>query len=101
MEMAKSGPFFEQELRAGADICKVVTTARSFGDNLTVLQLLGAFPENRLVAFAMGPLGIESRVLAPLVGGDFTYASVDRGKEAAPGQITATELRRLYGMLKL
>jgi len=44
----------------------------------------------------MGPLGFASRVLCPLVGGDFTYASTEKGKESASGQITVRELRTLY-----
>jgi len=88
-----------RQLKAGADICKVVTTARSFEDNMTVLQLIGESPETKIVASAMGPLGQISRVLGPLVGGDFTYASIERGKESAPGQITIKQLRKLYEMV--
>jgi len=84
---------------AGADICKVVTTAQTFEDNITVLQLIPEFPDTRIVSFAMGPLGVISRVLCPLVGGDFTYASVEKGRESAPGQITVRDLRKLYGMV--
>ena len=87
------------QLAAGADICKVVTTARSFKDNLAVLQLITEFPETKIVAFAMGAAGQISRVLCPLAGGHFTYASVEEGKESAGGQVTAGELRRIYGML--
>jgi 3-dehydroquinate dehydratase len=43
--------------------------------------------------------GQISRVLCPLAGGYFTYASVAAGKESAEGQITAGELRKIYGML--
>lgn len=89
-----------RQLAAGADICKVVTTAQKFEDNLTVLQLITDFPEARVVAFAMGPLGFASRFLCPLVGGDFVYASIEAGKEAAPGQITVGDLRKIYTMVK-
>ena len=89
----------QRQLKAGADICKVITTARSSDDNLTVLQLIADFPQTRVVSFAMGELGFASRVLCPLVGGDFTYASTGRGKESAPGQLTVTELRKLYEMI--
>ena len=89
----------QRQLKAGADICKVITTARSSNDNLTVLQLIADFPQTRVVSFAMGPLGFASRVLCPLVGGDFTYASTEKGKESAPGQITVTNLRKLYEMM--
>ena len=85
---------------AGAYICKVVTTALSFEDNMTLLQLIKEFPTTRLVSFAMGPLGSISRVLCPLVGGDFTYASIERGKESAPGQMTVKELVKIYGMVR-
>jgi len=89
----------QRQLEAGADVCKVITTAQSFEDNLTVLQLIAEFPKTKIVSFAMGPLGLISRVLCPLVGGDFTYASVEKGKESAPGQITARDLRKLYAMV--
>lgn len=89
----------QRQLDAGADICKVVTTAQRLEDNLTALQLISEFPETRVVSFAMGPLGFMSRVLCPLVGGDFVYASIEKGKESASGQITAGELRKLYKMV--
>jgi 3-dehydroquinate dehydratase type I len=90
----------EKQLEAGADLCKVVTTARSFEDNLTVLQLISSFPATRVISFAMGPLGSTSRILCPLVGGDFTYASISTGKESAPGQITVQNLCKIYGILE-
>ncbi len=88
-----------RELEAGADICKVVTTAQKFEDNLAVLQLISEFPKARVVSFAMGPLGFASRILCPLVGGDFVYASIEKGKESAAGQITVGDLRKIYGMV--
>ena len=90
----------QRELEAGADICKVVTTAQKFEDNLAVLQLISDFPEARVVSFAMGPLGFASRILCPLVGGDFIYASIEAGKESASGQITVRDLRKIYGMVE-
>lgn len=89
----------QKELEAGADICKVVTTARGFEDNLAVLQLISDFSQARVVSFAMGPLGSASRILCPLVGGDFIYASAGEGSESAPGQITVRDLSKIYGML--
>jgi len=89
----------QSQLRAGADICKMITTAQNFEDNLTVLQLIVEFPKTKIVSFAMGPLGFASRVLCPLIGGDFTYASTEKGKESAPGQITVRDLRKLYEMM--
>jgi len=90
----------QRQLKAGADICKMITTARRFEDNLTVLQLVSEFSGIKIVSFAMGSLGLVSRILCPLVGGDFAYASIEKGKESAAGQITARDLRKLYEMVQ-
>lgn len=90
----------QRQLQAGADIAKLITTAQKFADNLAVLHLIKEFSQARIVAFAMGPLGHTSRVLCPLAGGDFTYASIAAGRESAPGQITVAELSKIYGVLK-
>jgi 3-dehydroquinate dehydratase-1 len=87
------------QLAAGAGICKIITTARKFSDNLAVLQLITEFSETNIISFAMGAAGQLSRVLCPLVGGYLTYASVMEGKESAAGQITAADLREIYRML--
>ncbi len=98
--LEKMREIVRKQLTAGADTCKLITTAQELKDNLAVLQLITDFPGSRIVAFAMGDLGLTSRILCPLVGGDFTYASIEEGKESAPGQITVRNLRKIYGMLK-
>lgn len=90
----------EGQIKAGADYCKVVTTAQVFEDNLTVLKLIKAFPEVKLTAMAMGDEGRVSRILGPLAGGYLTYASLASGNESAPGQMTVKELRRTYELLR-
>lgn len=89
-----------KEIAAGADISKVVTTAQKFEDNLTVLQLIADFPESRIVSFAMGELGTISRILCPLLGGEFSYAAMKEGSQSAAGQITVADLSKIYRMLK-
>ena len=96
----KMSEIVQRQLDAGADVCKLVTTARSFDDSITVLQLISAFPDARIVSLAMGRLGLASRILCPLLGGDFTYASIEKGKESAAGQLTVTSLRKIYGMVE-
>jgi 3-dehydroquinate dehydratase I len=88
-----------RQIAARADICKVVTTAHRFEDNTLLLKLIRQFPENNLVAFAMGEQGKISRILSPLAGGYFTYASPGDGKEAAAGQIPVKELHEIYGCI--
>lgn len=84
-----------------AEICKVVTMARRIEDNLTILSLLSSAVKRgeKIVAFCMGRLGLPSRILSPIFGGQFTYASVKRGKEAAPGQLTLEELKQIYKLM--
>ncbi len=79
------------------DIIKVVSTANTLADNLSVLRLL----EDRstkapIVAMAMGEEGLVSRVLGPRAGSNFTFASLEDGSETAPGQVSAHTMRRLY-----
>ena len=90
----------KRQLAAGADICKLVTTAVNAEDNLTILRLIPQFPQANIIAFSMGPLGISSRILCPLAGGFLTYASVKEGAESAPGQLTVEELSDLYGLVQ-
>jgi len=89
-----------RSLSAGAYTCKVVTTARRFEDNLRVLRLLQMFPAARLVAFAMGSEGLLSRVISPLAGACFTYASMEGARSSASGQLTVQDMRKIYGLLK-
>jgi 3-dehydroquinate dehydratase-1 len=89
----------KKQLEVGADICKVVTTARIIKDNFITLRLIKSFPGVKMVSFAMGEKGIVSRILCPLAGGYFTYTSMDEGKESASGQLTADQLSKIYGMI--
>ena len=88
-----------RQIKAGADICKVVTTARIPEDNVPVLSLVADGWPVPVVAFAMGPLGILSRLLSPLAGADFTYAAIAPDKASAAGQISAAEMRDIYGTI--
>ncbi|MEM3702856.1 MAG: type I 3-dehydroquinate dehydratase [Candidatus Bathyarchaeia archaeon] len=88
------------QIRVKADICKIVTKANDIGDNLTCLSLVSETSRKiRTVCFAMGKHGIFSRVLSPLFGGYFTYASLKIGMETAPGQISIEQLKKIYKLL--
>ncbi|RJO60597.1 MAG: type I 3-dehydroquinate dehydratase [Dehalococcoidia bacterium] len=91
----------EDELAAGADICKLVTTARSFDDNANVIGMMSEFRPAEIVAFAMGQRGQMSRILCPLCGGAFTYAAINEGAQSASGQLTVSQLRSIYEMIHL
>ena len=90
----------QKELAAGADICKLVTTANSVDDNIALLSLLNKFPQSRLVVFSVGAAGGMSRILGPLAGSEFTYGSLSEGRESAPGQFTVGQLKEIFGRIR-
>jgi 3-dehydroquinate dehydratase/shikimate dehydrogenase len=83
----------------GADIVKVAVTPRSVADvgRLVVFasdRARGSGPP--LVAIALGPLGLLTRILGGRWGAPFTYASAAHGREAGRGQVPATALADVY-----
>ncbi|MCD6537662.1 type I 3-dehydroquinate dehydratase, partial [Candidatus Bathyarchaeota archaeon] len=74
--------------------------AQSIKDNVKCLLLVNEMSKlTRIVAFAMGRLGLISRILSPIFGGYFTFASLTENMKTAPGQFTIDELRMLYERL--
>lgn len=90
-----------REMATGAEICKIVTTAVSVQDNITILTFLKeSCRQTNLVCFSMGALGKPSRILSPIFGAPFTMASLEKEMETAPGQITIQEMKVLYKALE-
>ena len=83
-------------LRRGAGIAKIATMARGLEDNWRVLGINARWP-GRVAAFAMGPKGRLSRVLAPLMGAALTYVAL--GEPVAPGQLSLEELLEAWRLL--
>ena len=80
-----------------ADFYKIVGTATTLADNVSMIQFLGRESDNHsIVGVCMGEQGIISRVLGVRAGSVFTFAAVSPGEETAPGQVTAQELRSVY-----
>ena len=77
---------------------KIVCWARTLEDNLKVLSLLAYAREKRqaIVTFCMGEKGRMSRIFAPLMGAAWTYASLNRKRASAPGQLTIFEMREIW-----
>ena len=94
---------FEQMVRLGADVTKIVSFARAWEDNLSILSLIpfARARKQKIVAFCMGEKGKISRLFSPFLGAAWTYASLSRGKASAPGQLTVGEMKEIWGMLKL
>ena len=93
---------FIRMIRLGADVIKIVPFAKSWEDNLTVLSLIPFAKERKqkIVAFCMGEKGKISRIVSPLLGAAWTYASLDKNKTSAPGQLTVQELTELWKKMK-
>jgi 3-dehydroquinate dehydratase/shikimate dehydrogenase len=94
----------ERLLATRARWVKLIPSAQSLTDLGAVLALNRRFnhqpsSQRRLIAFAMGPVGIPSRFLAPLLGPPLAYAAWSRGAAAAPGQLTSDELEAVIGHL--
>jgi 3-dehydroquinate dehydratase/shikimate dehydrogenase len=81
----------------GAAIVKLVTTARSFEDNLRVLDL-PARASRPVIALCMGEAGRVSRLLAARFGGYVTYGATGPGSESAPGQYPVDALLEEFGV---
>ena len=90
----------DKEISSGAEVCKIITTAKHVEDNLKVLNFTSAACNKaKIVCFAMGEAGKVSRLLSPLFGGYFTFASLERGNETASGQLTIREMKTAYEFL--
>ncbi|MDR0797274.1 MAG: type I 3-dehydroquinate dehydratase [Nitrososphaerota archaeon] len=89
------------EICSGADVCKIVGTAKKVQDNLTVLNFISENADKtRLVCFCMGEQGKISRLLSPVFGAFFTFAALTQGSETAPGQICINEMKTVYSLLR-
>jgi 3-dehydroquinate dehydratase type I len=100
LNVSELNSVLEREISSGAEVCKIVTTAKQVEDNLTALNFISAASRKaKVVCFCMGDIGKVSRLLSPLFGGFFTFASLERGKETAAGQMTLQEMKAAYEIL--
>jgi 3-dehydroquinate dehydratase-1 len=88
------------EMRIYSNYVKVATTARNVQDCIRLLDLYEVTTELKLILFAMGELGILSRILCTIYGNaPFTYAALE--EPFVPGQLTLRQMRRLYEIINL
>jgi len=93
---------FDQMVRLGADVIKIVSFARSWEDNLTILSLIpfAKARKRKIVAFCMGEKGKVSRLFSPFLGAAWTYASLNKVRASAPGQLTVRELKDMWEKMR-
>jgi 3-dehydroquinate dehydratase/shikimate dehydrogenase len=94
---------YRKLVRLPVQIVKIATQGRYLKDNLQIRRLLKAHRRQtpKLVALAMGPSGIPSRLLSLLWGSAFTYASPLNHSPVAAGQIPAEVMRSVYRIERL
>ncbi len=106
-DFKKTGPLkglqslLDRMIEFEVDIAKIVTLAQSWADNLSILNLIAYARQRKqkIVAFCMGEKGKISRLLSPLMGGEWTYIALQPAKKSAPGQLTINELEEVWRKL--
>jgi 3-dehydroquinate dehydratase/shikimate dehydrogenase len=79
------------------DFVKIVPTAKSLTDNVTLIRFLERMTDHsNIIGICMGDAGIISRVLGLRAGSAFTFAAATPGEETGPGQIAARTLFDTY-----
>src|SRR6202167_5968954 len=87
----------EKRLKVPADFYKVVSTATTLFDNVTMMKFMQAESDKHsLVGLCMGEQGIISRVLGVRAGSAFTFGAINADLKTAPGQVSARDLRSIY-----
>ena len=90
-------PILERALRLNPDLVKIVPTARTLTDSLTLIQFLERNSDRvSLVGISMGDAGLVTRVLGLRAGSLFTFAAADTGEPTAPGQVSAHTLLETF-----
>ena len=90
----------EKQINSGCNVCKIITSATKIEDNLTTLNFVASNASRaKLVCFCMGEPGKISRLLSPMFGAFFTFASLEQGSETAPGQMSIQEMKNAYALL--
>lgn len=92
-------------LATSARLVKLVPTAHRLADLERVLALHRRFntrrsQHRRLITFAMGAVGIASRILAPLLGPHLGFAAWRDDAAAAPGQLSIDRIEAVMGHLQ-
>jgi 3-dehydroquinate dehydratase type I len=90
----------KKQIATHASVCKIVTTAKKPEDNLAILDFVSKNSgKTNLVCFCMGEAGKISRLLSPVYGAYFTFASLGKSRETAAGQMSFEEMKSAYTAL--
>jgi 3-dehydroquinate dehydratase / shikimate dehydrogenase len=89
---------YERMAKTLARYLKIAVAASDAVDCLPLFRLMDRASQDgrEIIAIAMGPAGVATRILGPARGNYLTYGAIDGERGTAPGQVTAQELRELY-----
>jgi len=82
---------------SGAGIVKIACQVLNGEDSVNLMSLYS--DEKNIISFGMGVDGLITRLAAPLLGAEFTYAAADNNSKTGPGQITTKEMKSFYKIL--
>jgi len=82
---------------SGADIVKIACQVNDSDDSANLMSLYSK--EKNIISFGMGVEGLITRLAAPLLGAEFTYAAADNNSKTGPGQVTVKEMGSFYKIL--
>lgn len=83
----------------GADIVKIATMAKTAEDSALILGLYSR--HNDIIAFCMGREGVITRIAAPFLGAEFTFATLDESRATAPGQLPLVTMKKINELLSI
>jgi len=75
-----------------ARLYRIIVRPRGYADTLIPLRLLKSLGRRDVIAFAEGPLGMWTRIVAPHFGAPFVFARMD-GRVTEDGEPTISQLR--------
>ena len=91
---------FARMAAVDAVLYKLIPTAAQAGEEMPVLLLLASLERRDVAAFAAGPAGAWTRLVAPRIGAPVVYGAIGQ-VPGAPGQMSIRRLREDFGLPEL
>lgn len=100
-DMSRAAAWLERQAALGADVCKAAVMARTGTQALEAALAMARAGERMsapIIAIAMGPAGVLTRVGGACLGSCLTFGTA--GEASAPGQMDARTLRTVLEALQ-
>lgn len=91
----------EKLKKRGADVIKIATFAHDLQGTIGIISLASYVKAQKTphILIAMGQKGMLSRILTPTLGGEMMFATLGKKGQTAPGQLSASELRKAWSLI--